>query len=179
MQPPIPEPSGALYGRVDSSAERKFRYKLWPVYWYMVFCIVICTPLSVIIAAPSLAVTRHYASYLPAIIIVTLIMVVAGLILSVVITLICIYGMPVRIGPDGINSYNAWGFPASLKWSQIQRVRPIRILWLRSFRLDIPDEKPVVWLPLYVTDLYGLTQAVRDFGGERNILVEYFDSMQI
>jgi hypothetical protein len=99
-----------------------------------------------------------------------------SVVLSLLLTPLCYYGMSVRVDADGIRSYNAWGLPAFLEWRQMVRVRPCRLLNLRYLRLDRLGTRPVLWLPIFLKDPAAFERAVREFVGENNALTIYFDS---
>ena len=58
----------------------------------------------------------------------------------------------IRISPDGVSAYSAWGIRRFIAWQHIASVRPIRILNLRYLRLYSSTDRKTTWLPLFVTD---------------------------
>lgn len=63
--------------------------------------------------------------------------------------LACVY-FKVYVSPRGIRSFDVWGNYDYTDWDTIHRVRPISIMGFEYLRIDSPQLRRPLWLPLYI-----------------------------
>jgi hypothetical protein len=81
----------------------------------------------------------------------------------------------VRVGADGIHGHTFWATKRSLRWSEIQRVRPRRFLNLRYLSLHAERGKSL-WLPLFLQEPERFRQAVARLAPPENPLRRALES---
>jgi hypothetical protein len=85
-------------------------------------------------------------------------------VVGIVLLLAALYR--VYVLDDGVRGYTAWGTYRTLRWPEIERVRPVNLLGLRYLRVWSDRGGPTVWVPLFLADLPGFRTAVRESAGE-------------
>jgi hypothetical protein len=78
-------------------------------------------------------------------------------------------------GPDTLRCTDAFGRYATVTWGSIHTVRPINLILLKYLRLDSGETDRVIWLPLFLTDLDGFADLVREYAGPDHPLAAELD----
>jgi hypothetical protein len=94
-------------------------------------------------------------------------------IVSALVLVVVIRNFPVYVHPDGIRCFDAMNRYRLVRWTRIDRLRPFNLLGLRYLRIDSPDIKGALWLPLFLADMDGFREVVTHLAGNNNVLVEW------
>lgn len=75
------------------------------------------------------------------------------------------------VGPDGVRSYNAFGWYANVRWADMGRVRRVPAFVI----VHHPGRSGTIWVPSAFVDLAGIAAALREFAPEDNPLRQAFE----
>ena len=95
----------------------------------------------------------------------------AGVAVSALVVFIRYF--PVYIGRAGICSLDVFSNYRFLRWEMIERVQSFNLFYLRFLRIYSAELPQEMWLPLFLVDMSGFSEAVADFAGGGNPLVEW------
>ena len=76
----------------------------------------------------------------------------------------------VYVSAEGLRCYTLLGNYRTLRWPEIDSVRPINLLGLRYLRVGSSQSGHTVWVPLFVADMPRFRATVHEFAGEGHIL---------
>lgn len=79
---------------------------------------------------------------------------------------------PVYLSEEGIRCYNSWGVYRTFDWSEISFVKSINILGFRYLRIGSVEGGSKLWVPMFLEDMAGFREAVRDFAGTEHVLTK-------
>ena len=80
----------------------------------------------------------------------------------------------VVISPQGLRAPDYAGRQYLVEWSHIINVRPTTVLGLKYLRIYLRDGGPVLWLPLFLTDMPGFRAALIQHATAGTPLAEHF-----
>jgi hypothetical protein len=83
---------------------------------------------------------------------------------------------PVFVSPEGVRCYNYFGFYKTVPWDAMTGFRRENIFGLRYLAVDSSSGWFAIYIPLYLSDMAGFAQAVREFGGEGHPLLKAVNS---
>lgn len=140
---------------------RSFRYAFWPMWrGQLSLCMAGIGAVLVLKSAWTGAPIRRPD---------LLLHVVMGLMLALIM---CgpVHAFRVRVGPQGLHTFDIRGRWQTLPWPAIRAVEPARLLLLAHLKIHVDGERRSFWLPLMLADLEGLHQAVVDAAGAEHPL---------
>jgi hypothetical protein len=71
---------------------------------------------------------------------------------------------------DGLRGYTAWGTYRTLRWPEINDVRPLNVLGMRFLLVRSVGGGSAIWVPLFLAEMSGFRAAVRESAGEDHLL---------
>jgi hypothetical protein len=92
---------------------------------------------------------------------------------AVSVLVIFIRCFPVYIGHAGIRSLDLFNNYRFLRWEMIEHVQSFNLFGLRFLRIYSAELPHEIWLPLFLVDMREFSEAVADFAGGGNPLVEW------
>jgi hypothetical protein len=98
----------------------------------------------------------------------------ACLVLSLPVALALAELSRIVISPQGLRAPDYAGRRYLVEWSKIMFVRPTKVLGLKYLRVFSRDGGPVLWLPLFLTDMPGFRAALIRHATAGTPLVEHF-----
>jgi hypothetical protein len=73
---------------------------------------------------------------------------------------------PVRVSPKLLRGANAWGWPVSVSWRSIQRVKSYAVPGFPLARVFSTETHRVLWLPLFLNDFPRFAELVAQYAGD-------------
>jgi hypothetical protein len=87
-----------------------------------------------------------------------------------VFLLVAVSVFRVYVSTEGLRCYTFVGNYRTLRWPEIDSVRPINLLGLRYLRVGSSQSGHTVWVPLFLADMPRFRATVHEFAGEGHIL---------
>lgn len=84
---------------------------------------------------------------------------------------ILVFLCPVYVSAEGIRSYNFYGIYSTVAWNAEMRTRRHNLFGLRYIVISSRANWTELWVPLFLSDMRGFTEAVAEFGGDEHPLV--------
>jgi hypothetical protein len=91
---------------------------------------------------------------------------VAVVALAVPATAVMVFAQPVRVGPDGVVAFTAWGTRADARWAEVTAAGPLRTFGMRFVRAAVAGRRANLWVPLDVRDPAGLVELIEAYAGD-------------
>ncbi len=82
---------------------------------------------------------------------------------------------PVYVLPEGLRSYNAFGYYTTIRWEEIAEVEPTKILGLKYVRIRSTSKKRSILIPTWLNDNTSFLKSVTKLGGKREHFEKYFN----
>jgi hypothetical protein len=76
----------------------------------------------------------------------------------------------VYVSAEGLRCYTFLGNYHTLRWPEIDSVRPVNLLGLQYLRVGSSQTGHVVWVPVFLADMSRFRDVVRQFAGEEHIV---------
>lgn len=165
LPPPIPYPGPSPKRVAEKSGELTFKVSFWTVF---VLFSVYAAILFAMLAPPIFGRSHSRSQDAEGILIGSCI----GLVCC---GLVCREVFKVIVSRTTIRAHNCWCLATSFDWQEIENWRPLNICGLRYVRLYSSQEKRVMWLPLYLSDMKGFKNAVTQFAPPENPLRRYLE----
>ncbi|ALV08780.1 hypothetical protein DES44_0099 [Roseateles depolymerans] len=90
--------------------------------------------------------------------------------LLALVDLVVVLAYPVRVLPEGLRGFNAWGAYKTVKWGDIPSVSPASLLRMRYLRVPVPASTWPMTVPLALRDLPGFLAAIEQHAGPEHPL---------
>lgn len=81
----------------------------------------------------------------------------------------------VRVGPEGLRAFNAWGLYRTVDWKDIEAVQLVSLLGLRYARAEIDKVGGPLWIPLFLARREQFAAMVREYAGADHPLTKTLD----
>lgn len=86
------------------------------------------------------------------------------------IDLVVVQAYPVRVLPEGLRGFNAWGAYKTVKWGDIPSVSQASLLRMRYIKVAVPASTSPLTVPLSLRDTAGFLTAVEQHAGPEHPL---------
>lgn len=83
---------------------------------------------------------------------------------------------PVYVLPEGLRSYNSFGYYSTVRWEEIAEVEPTKILGLKYVRIRSTSKKPPILIPTWLNDNALFLKSVTKLGGKREHFEKHFNT---
>ncbi len=96
------------------------------------------------------------------------------LVLSVLVGFAAVESWRVVVSPRGLRAPDYAGREYLVEWSHIVTVCPVSFLGLKYLRVFSREARPVLWLPLFLTDMPGFRTALIQYADVGTPIADYF-----
>lgn len=90
--------------------------------------------------------------------------------LLALVDVVMVLAYPVRVLPEGLRAFNAWGVYKTVKWGDIPSVSMGSFLRMRYLRVPVPASAWPMTVPLALRDLPGFVAAIEQHAGPEHAL---------
>lgn len=83
--------------------------------------------------------------------------------------------LTITLSKSGINGFNTWGKDRFIEWGTIKECKTFNLIGLRYLRVYTFDNKPPLWVPLFLNDEKKFKEALIQFTDSKNSMRYYFE----